>query len=298
MDFDWLLTFVAAAKTQNFRKTAQDRCLSQAAVSQHIAKLEHELGVSLFTRRGRAVHLSGAGEAYLPYAKRVLALQGAGREALHVRDWSTPVTLAAESPLAEAIVPWLAGKWSQACPEADILVRVLASEQLSEVVAGGSAPVGLRYGGSPYPGTARHRLFWDEVEMVAPSGSVPDPLALLSHFRLIVQDPLPYWPALLDALGELDCFPRSMHVNEVSVTRAMVREGLGVSFLPESAIRRDLLEGRLTTVPIPSLRLPTLPVYWLRREGTEGEPLLDVAEHILKGRWPLAFRDVGTPSAW
>lgn len=298
MDLSWITTFVAAAKTENFRKAAENQRLSQAAVSQHIAKLEQELGVALFIRSGRSVRLSGAGEAYLPYAERLLALHGAGRDALSARNWAAPVTLAAESPLAEAIVPWLAGKWNQAIPEIDILVRVVPSDQVSETVASGMAPVGIRYGGSPLPGSVRRRLFWDGVEMVAPAGSDPDPLALLAQHRLIVQDPLPYWSVVLSQLAEADCFPRTMRVSEVAVTKAMIREGLGVSFLPESVIRRDLIEGRLVTVPVPSLNLPMLPVYWVRREGTDDNPVLDAAEQILSARWPSSFRHAGTPSAW
>lgn len=53
--------FLALAKYENFRKTAQALYVSQPAVSKQIANLERELGVTLFSRDYRMVTLTPAG---------------------------------------------------------------------------------------------------------------------------------------------------------------------------------------------------------------------------------------------
>lgn len=51
-------TFEAAARNGSFRAAADELGLSPSAVSHSIQKLEEELGMTLFTREGRIVHLT------------------------------------------------------------------------------------------------------------------------------------------------------------------------------------------------------------------------------------------------
>ncbi|WP_268592581.1 LysR family transcriptional regulator, partial [Escherichia coli] len=49
----------------------------QSALSHQIAKLEEELGCTLFERTSRRVRLTPAGQAFIPSAQRLLAAQQA-----------------------------------------------------------------------------------------------------------------------------------------------------------------------------------------------------------------------------
>ena len=71
---DWhdLQVFVAAAELENFSAAAQELHLSQPAITQRIRSLESQLGVKLFERQGRRVHLSEAGAYLLPLAKDLM----------------------------------------------------------------------------------------------------------------------------------------------------------------------------------------------------------------------------------
>ena len=60
-----LWTFITTARVMNFTQASYDLCLSQPAVSGHIAALEAELGVKLFERTGRKVVLTDAGRLVL-----------------------------------------------------------------------------------------------------------------------------------------------------------------------------------------------------------------------------------------
>ena len=71
---DRLNTLITVCETQNFTKAGEMLGLTQPAVSNHIKKLEEELGVALFLRKKGELILSPEGEIALLYAKRLSAL--------------------------------------------------------------------------------------------------------------------------------------------------------------------------------------------------------------------------------
>ncbi|WP_424988319.1 LysR family transcriptional regulator [Microbulbifer sp. S227A] len=73
MDPRQLECFVAVAEERHFRKAGERLGLSQSALSDRIAALEHELGPALFFRTTRQVSLTRAGSDFLRDAKRILA---------------------------------------------------------------------------------------------------------------------------------------------------------------------------------------------------------------------------------
>lgn len=60
--------FVVAAQVQNLSQAAEMLHLSQPALSKSIAKLEQELGITLFVRRGKNILLNEQGRAFLSHA--------------------------------------------------------------------------------------------------------------------------------------------------------------------------------------------------------------------------------------
>jgi DNA-binding transcriptional LysR family regulator len=73
MELRHLRYFVAVAETLSFTQAAADRAVAQSALSQQIARLEKDVGASLFTRSSRHVQLTEAGAVLLPWARRLLS---------------------------------------------------------------------------------------------------------------------------------------------------------------------------------------------------------------------------------
>jgi DNA-binding transcriptional LysR family regulator len=74
IDISLLRTFIILVETQNFTRTAERIHRSQSAVSMQIAKLEEQLGCSLFQRDKRNIRLTIEGEKLRSYAVQIVSL--------------------------------------------------------------------------------------------------------------------------------------------------------------------------------------------------------------------------------
>jgi LysR family transcriptional regulator, transcriptional activator of the cysJI operon len=64
--------FMAAAETLNFTRAAEKAALTQSGVSQHVARLEDNLGVALFTRSNKSVLLTDAGHQLVRFIEQYM----------------------------------------------------------------------------------------------------------------------------------------------------------------------------------------------------------------------------------
>lgn len=73
MDLFHLEYFCTVALTQNISEAARRHYISQPAMSKYMSNIERELQTPLFIRNGNQIKLSGEGEKFYTYAKRVVS---------------------------------------------------------------------------------------------------------------------------------------------------------------------------------------------------------------------------------
>lgn len=84
------LSIVKIAELGSFTKAADELCITQPAISQHVRIMESELGTKLFNRTKNEVELTESGRLVVKYLKRMIGLSNNMVQAL--RDEKTKMT--------------------------------------------------------------------------------------------------------------------------------------------------------------------------------------------------------------
>jgi len=124
--------FDAAAKTLSFTRAADELFVTQAAVSHQVKALEEFLGVSLFIRKNRRLHLSEEGQAYWPAVRKIFEQLADATAQLKSSGATGPLTVTVTPSFA---VTWLVprlNQFNERYPEID--VRMKADDQLADFV--------------------------------------------------------------------------------------------------------------------------------------------------------------------
>jgi LysR family transcriptional regulator, repressor for citA len=271
MDIKWLQTFVAAARTENFRSASEMLFLSQPTVTVHIRQLEERLGIALFARKGRHVELTRAGHRFLIHAEQMLTQYTSGMEDMESwkQGYERQLKLAVSPLVAASVLPPIVRRFVAEHIHIEVVVNVEESKHIEDLVHNGEADLGLSLMPARFSSCSCQTLYEEPVLLVAAhdgkdwESSPPlDADELLSTNRLLTHNHPFYWETLLGVLHRKVPRLRTMVVSQVHITKRFIEEGLGISFLPGSAVNRELLEGRLLQVDIPDwLSLPLAGTY-------------------------------------
>lgn len=272
MDFKWIKTFLSAAETQNFRKSAEKLYLSQPTVTVHIRSLEQQLGVRLFERAGRQVYLTEAGKRFYPHAAAILDRYEQGVQ--DIEDWrqgyTRQFTLGVSPQVASTILSPVLRRFVQAHPMIRVEIKVLESNEIANSVLNGDTDLGLSRMAVEAKELVCQKMYQDPVLFVTShdggdSETYPPP-----DWRWVVEEQLilthnhpVYWGTVIEQLKRLELRFRTMVVSQVHITKKLVEDGLGVSFLPYSSVKRELIEGRLLSINIPDFSIPPAATYYL-----------------------------------
>lgn len=273
LDTALLRAFVTSARAGSISRAAVALGHTQPALSQQIRRLERAVGRPLLHRGASGVSLTGAGEALLPYAERILslsaqALVGAGS------------TLAGHcgvglvEDLAAARLPQLLADFAHLHPEATLEVMVVGGPAMREAFERGRIQLALcdsSYLPEPPRWSMHLPLVWAVGPGVDPRVD-PVPLVLFSQ-------PCQWRGGVLEALEAAGRQWRiAFESTSLSGVQAAVRAGLGVAAMLPANLAPD-------AVPPPAHALPALPsvgIGLVRRSGTEGDPLVDAVEAALR----------------
>ncbi|HYG57822.1 MAG TPA: substrate-binding domain-containing protein, partial [Symbiobacteriaceae bacterium] len=164
-------------------------------------------------------------------------------------------------------LPRIMKRFMEAHPEVEMVVQIALSPEISAMVTSGRAHLGLSRMPSVSRDLSSYVWYKDPVTLVVSSdgcdldAALPDWRELLTTNRLLTHNHPMYWDDLLVAIHRQGLRVRTMEVSLVDITKRFIEEGLGISFLPESTVKRELMESRLMEVPTPGLVLPVAATY-------------------------------------
>jgi len=134
MDLAALTIFRAVVRENGVTRAAAKLNRVQSNVTTRIKQLEEQLGTELFTRDGRRLVLTPAGETLLPYAERLLALADEARHALRENRPSGRLRLGTMESVAASRLPGLLARYHQRWPEVELELESGTTGKLIERV--------------------------------------------------------------------------------------------------------------------------------------------------------------------
>ncbi len=142
MRLDWLESFVAFAETRNFTHAAARLHVSQPALHVQIRKLGDDLGVTLYTRNGRALELTDEGRRVEAFARSMTGQVDEFRRMLAGEAERAPVIVSAGRAthlylLAEPLRSWVLDGSRR------IQLRAETREETVDALLAGRAHVGV-----------------------------------------------------------------------------------------------------------------------------------------------------------
>lgn len=280
MDYQWLKTFIVAAETLNFRKASEKLMLSQPSVTVHIRLLEEHLGTKLFDRMNNRVSLSNAGKFFYAEAVKLIENMNQSVNRMHsfTQGYRQSWVIAISPLMAETILPYFLRTFMERHQDVEMSIRVEESEMIEQLVDNGDAHLGITAIDANYKNIEAIPIYEEPIVFIMPtdnydeeSGPQIDVANVLQRHYLFTHHHPVFWNDLLIALNKHIPRIRTMKVTQAHIAKRFIQEGLGVSFLPHSIVRRELIEGRLMQPHFDLFDLPTVSTFILVKKKGELE---------------------------
>lgn len=248
-----LAVFVALVRAGSFTAAAEHLGMTKAMVSQHLLRLERELGATLLVRSTRRMALTEAGAAF--HADCVQLLEQAQAAIERIGDQrSTPagtLRLTTSTDYGTAVVAPALAEFLRLYPA--LHVDLVIDDQINDLIAE-RFDLAIRIGWLRDSSLRATRLGgFRQLVMASPAylaehGMPRRPEDLAVHHGWIAMSALATplrWTFTRGNSRRVVRMRQVMQANNAAAIRALVLAGAGVSVLPEYLVQEDIQAGRL-----------------------------------------------------
>lgn len=302
MELPQLEAFLMAVEHRNFSKAATALGISQPSFSARIKALEVEAGDALFQRVGRGVRVTDAGRTLLPYVQRAMESLRTGKSALDASRAGTAgkLFIGAARNISTNVLPAVLEAFRARYPGVDLSIRTGRSSQVFQWVLGEEVQVGMART-LHHPDIATTHLYDEEVVLVthpthrfarAGTASIQE---VASEPLILYDKESSYFVLIERVCREAGIVPNvQMDLDSIEATKRMIERNLGISFLPASALRRELAGGTLAQVPLREPYRVTLPTGVMVRRSAQHSAIVTAFLDVVSAMYGDARRP-GSP---
>lgn len=294
--------FVAVAERRHFTRAARDLAVAQPSVSKQIRLLEEELGTPLLHRMRGNLTLTPAGEALLPWARRVLAdLTSATDEVSELAGLRRGrLSVGATPSLTTAILPGALARFRGAYPGIDVKLHEAGSQDLVRELLEGVLDLALVILPARHAALVTTPLLEEELVVAVPADHslASRKSVALTDLRdvpfVMFREGYDLRATTLAACASAGFKPRfAVEGGEMDGVLRMTEAGLGVAIVPSMVVARG---GPLRPVRIskPALsRTIALAHRKDRRPSRAAAELIDDVVALVRSREWLAAMPAG-----
>lgn len=259
LNSQWLESFVVLCETGHFTKAAHLLNMTQPGVSQHLRKLESQVGQPLISQQGKSFSPTPAGEAVLAFGRARRAEEKALRETVLQDDPAVgEVTIACSGSFAMLLYPHIFSEM-QASPDLTIRLEATPQDQVLAGVLEGRFDLGIADHDPRHPRLAAQHLGQEELCLVLPDDLAQSAISFQALERLgFVAHPDGFsYADELFSLNFPEEFQGSDHlrvrsfVNQISQIPSPVAHGIGYTLLPRSGVSSYPDKHKLHVAPLP-----------------------------------------------
>lgn len=254
-------TFLTLSKTLNYTKAAQQLCITQPAVSQHIKFLEHEYNCKLFTHDSKDLQLTRQGVILQRSIATMAADEQHTRQLMEQagKEHADPLRFGATLTIGEFILPQKLGHYMQAFPDTHLTMIVENTSTLIQLLKAGKIQFAFVEGyfkkHDVYHEPLSHQRYvavkHRDYQLAQPISSIED----LLQETLIVREAGSGTREILErVLREknlsLTDFTNSIEIGNINAIKQMTAQKMGITFLYEAAIQEELTNGTLEVIEL------------------------------------------------
>ena len=255
MNLQDLEIFRAVVEAGGVTRAAERLHRVQSNVTTRIHQLEEKLGVALFIRDGKRLHLSPAGQTLLGYAGRLLALADEARDAVRDGRPRGPLVLGAMESTSAVRLPAPLSDFVRLYPEVKLALKTGNPQQLASGVLTGEMDAALVTGAIAEGPFERVNIYTEELVIVAGAGqaaldkkgSEPPPAIVAFEKGCPHRARLEAWYA-----GRNTMPSQTIEIGSYHAMLGCVVVGMGISLVPRSVLATFPERARLSIHALPA----------------------------------------------
>jgi len=238
MDLGDLLIFRSVVQEGGITRAAERLHRVQSNVTTRVRQLEQDLGVDLFIRKGKRMHLSPNGKLLLDYADRLLDLAQEARDAVHDGEPRGPFSLGAMESTAAIRLPAPLSEFHHRYPDVTLELHTASISQLTSGVLAGEYDAALVAEpiGDDFEKTT---IYDEELVLVAEAGHSPirTPRDIRSRSVLAFEAGCPYRLRLQQWFARSGELPeRIIEMSSWHAIVGCVAARMGIAILPQMVL--------------------------------------------------------------
>lgn len=274
--------FLTIIEVGSFSKAAEHLFMTQPAVSQYIKQLEVELGISLFDRSTKKLHLTGAGKLVEQYIRKLVGVQSELEQAIHdyLHEVKGPLRIGASYSFGEYVLPKILASFLQQFPEVTPKIDIHNTYEIANAVVHQQIDLGIVEGKVQHPQLFLEKIAEDEMVLVA-----SQPHINVEEATWIVRERGSGTREAMDRfLTAFHIKPKMMYeYGSTQLIKGTVMAGIGVSYLSKWTVERELEDGRLFAINEASYKM-VRDFYCIQRKEAMQSRALEAFIHHLCGQ--------------
>ena len=238
MDLSDLRIFRAVAREGGVTRAAERLNRVQSNITTRVRQLEDDLGVELFLREGKRLHLAPAGQVLIDYADRLLALADEARDAVQDPRPRGVFRLGAMESTAAVRLPAPLSEYQRRHPEVTLELRTGNPRQLATAILAGELDAALAAEPIAEAPFEKAVVFEEPLVIVTPMRQTPigsrggAPIAVVAF-----EDGCPHRKRLEDWFASRGEMPeRVVEMSSYHAILGCVVAGMGISLVPKSVL--------------------------------------------------------------